>query len=72
MTPPTNIRPKDLQRVTGLCYAQCLRIAKSIRFVCNKKKHQYITAQEAADYLGLPLVNFILLLENHPKPSVIC
>ena len=69
---PINIKAKDLQRVTGLCYNQCLRIAKNIRCVNDKKKHQYITAQETADYLGLPLENLVLLLENHHKPLVIC
>jgi hypothetical protein len=64
---PTTIKPKDLQRITGLCYAQSLRIAQKIRFVNDKKKHQYITPQETADYLGLPLENIVLTLENHKK-----
>lgn len=72
MKTPTNIKAKDLQRVTGLCYSQCLRICKKIRFVNDKHKHQYITAKEAADFLGLPLENFVFLLENHHKPQVIC
>ena len=72
MKTPTNIKPKDLQRITGLCYNHCLRIAKNIRFVNDKKKHQYITAKEAADYLGLPLENIEKSLENQHKPQATC
>ena len=65
MTAPINIKPKDLQRVTGLSYIQCFRKLKAIREVNEKTQKQYVTAAEAADFLGLPTENFIKLLETN-------
>lgn len=48
-----NIKPKDVQRLLGLSYSQAKRKVKAIREINGKQKHQCITIDETADYLGV-------------------
>lgn len=50
-----DIKPKDLQVIRGFCYNQALTHMKQIREYFEKKKHQLITADEVAEYYGLPV-----------------
>jgi len=72
MTAPATIKAKDLMRVLDLSYSQCLRKLKAIREVNAKKKHQYVTVSETADFLGLPEETIIKKLENHTKTPKLC
>ena len=66
MTAPINIKAKDLQRITGLCYRHCLRKLEAIREVNEKKPKQYVTVAEVAEFLGIPVEVAIKALEtNH-------
>lgn len=47
------IYPKDVERVTGKSYRQCVRILKKIRTVINKQKTDLVTINEFCDYFGL-------------------
>jgi len=48
-----NIKPKDIQRLLGLSYSQAKRKVKAIREINGKEKHQCVTVDETADYLGI-------------------
>jgi len=50
-----NIRPKDLQRMTGLSYSRCAFIIRNIRCEYSKEKHQLLTIEETAEYLDIPV-----------------
>lgn len=45
--------PKDVMRITGLGDRYAQKLLQDIRYQLNKKKHQLITKQELADYLGI-------------------
>jgi hypothetical protein len=53
-TVPLNIRPKDLQKITGLSYSRCAVIIRNIRHKYSKKKYQFLTIEETAEYLSIP------------------
>lgn len=45
--------PKDVSRITGLGDRYAQKLVQEIKINLNKKKHQFITKQELADYLGI-------------------
>ena len=47
------IYPKDVERITGKGYRQCVRILQKIRAVTHKQKTDLVTIQEFCDYYGL-------------------
>lgn len=47
------IYPKDIQVLTGKSYRQALSLNKEIRTYFRKKKHQFLTIYEFADYTGI-------------------
>ena len=68
MTATLTIKPKDLMRILGLSYSQCLRKVKAIREVNGKERHQYVTVTETADFIGIPEDTIRKTLENPVKP----
>lgn len=47
------IYPKDIQSLTGKSYRQALSLNKEIRAYFKKKKHQFLSIYEFADYIGI-------------------
>ncbi len=45
--------PKDVTRITGLGDRYAQKLLQTLKYNLNKKKHQFITKQELADYLGI-------------------
>lgn len=45
--------PKDVARITGLGNRYAQKLLQNLKYSLNKKKHQFITKQELADYLGI-------------------
>ena len=67
MTIPLNIRPKDLERMTGLSYSRCCVLIRDCRKEYSKGKHQFLSLEETAEYLDIPASK---LIENYKKPEV--
>lgn len=67
MTIPLNIKPKDLQRMTGLSYSRCTIIIRNCRDEYSKGKHQFLSIEETAEYLDTPVSK---LMENYKKTEV--
>jgi len=51
------IYPKDVSILTGKSLAQAQRVLRNLRFLLNKRKDQYITFEEYADYSGIDLAS---------------
>jgi len=49
------IYPKDVSQLTGKSVAQSQRVVKNLKLLLNKRKDQFITLQEYADYSGIDL-----------------
>lgn len=49
------IYPKDVSILTGKSLAQAQRVLRNLRFLLNKRKDQYITFEEYANYSGIDL-----------------
>lgn len=47
------IYPKDVSIITGKSLAQAQRVLRNLRFVLNKRKDQYITFDEYANFSGI-------------------
>ncbi|POY36262.1 hypothetical protein C3K47_10935 [Solitalea longa] len=47
------IYPKDVSMLTGKSERQAIRLLNKIRELLNKQKHQAVTIEEFAKYLGL-------------------
>ena len=47
------IYPKDIQQLTGKSYRHALNLNQEIRTYFQKKKHQFLTIYEFADYTGI-------------------
>ena len=47
------IYPKDIQQLTGKSYRHALNLNQEIRTYFHKKKHQFLTVYEFADYTGI-------------------
>ncbi|MFC4211247.1 hypothetical protein ACFOWA_08655 [Pedobacter lithocola] len=47
------IYPKDVSILTGKSLAQAQRVLRNLRFVLNKRKDQYITFDEYANFCGI-------------------
>ena len=45
--------PKDVARITGMGDRYSQKLLQELKTILNKKKHQFITKQELADYLGI-------------------
>lgn len=52
--------PKDIITITGYGYRYSQKLLAEIKVSLKKEKHQFITKQELADYLGID-VNLIRL-----------
>jgi len=52
--------PKDVARITGMGDRYSQKLLQELKLLLNKKKHQFVTKQELADYLGID-VNLIRL-----------
>lgn len=48
------IYPKDIQILTGRSYRYAVNLHNQIRTLLKKKKHEYLTIYEFADYTGIP------------------
>lgn len=48
------IYPKDISLILGKSTRQSERILSHIRVVLKKKKHQYVTISEFAEYADIP------------------
>jgi len=49
------IYPKDIAQLTGKSYRHAIYFNKEIREHFKKKKHQYLTKNEFAEYTGISL-----------------
>ncbi|NTE03169.1 hypothetical protein G6M26_41725 [Agrobacterium tumefaciens] len=49
------IYPKDVSQLTGKSVAQSQRVLRNLKLLLNKRKEQFITLQEYADYSGIDL-----------------
>ncbi|RYG54090.1 MAG: hypothetical protein EOO01_02520 [Chitinophagaceae bacterium] len=45
--------PEDVCKLTGNKKRYAQKLIREIKILLNKKKHQYITKRELADYLGI-------------------
>jgi len=68
------IYPKDVSILTGKSLAQAQRVLRNLRFLLNKRKDQYITFEEYANYSGidLELIKKICLLVPFAMATTCC
>lgn len=54
------ILPTDIVRLTGLSERQAQKMMKQLKIILCKKKHQFLTKYELAEYMGINHEDIIL------------